>query len=81
MQGRKLSCLYGDFIPRVLLKCKKYAIIPTYGGIIPRKKEESTMESLEILKEMDWYTELMERLMQVFTKLLVKLGLKLILPF
>ncbi len=39
------------------------------------------MESLEFLKEMDWYTELMERLMQVFTKLLVKLGLKLILPF
>lgn len=39
------------------------------------------MESLEALKEMEWYTELMERLTQVFTKLLIKLGLKLILPF
>lgn len=39
------------------------------------------MESLESLKEMEWYSELMERLMQVFTKLLIKFGLKLILPF
>ena len=39
------------------------------------------MEALEGLKEMEWYQELMERLSQVFLKLLVKLGLKLILPF
>ncbi len=36
---------------------------------------------MEELKQMDWYRELMERLTQVFTKLLIKLGLKLILPF
>ncbi len=30
------------------------------------------------LMEMEWFQELMERLSQVFTKLLVKLGLKLI---
>ena len=39
------------------------------------------MEALESLKEMEWYSELMERLAQVFTKLLIKFGLKLILPF
>lgn len=30
------------------------------------------------LMEMEWFQELMERLSQVFTKLLVKFGLKLI---
>jgi len=33
---------------------------------------------MEALMEMEWFSELMERLMQVFTKLMVKLGLKLI---
>lgn len=33
------------------------------------------------LMEMDWFQNLMDRLSQVFTKLLVKFGLKLILPF
>lgn len=33
------------------------------------------------LMEMEWFQELMDRLSEVFTKLLVKLGLKLILPF
>lgn len=33
------------------------------------------------LMEMDWFRNLMDRLSQVFAKLMVKLGLKLILPF
>ncbi len=33
---------------------------------------------MEALMEMEWFSELMDRLMQVFTKLMVKLGLKLI---
>ncbi len=33
---------------------------------------------MEALMEMEWFSELMDRLMQVFTKLMIKLGLKLI---
>ncbi len=33
---------------------------------------------MEELKEMEWFQELMDRLMQVFTKLMIKLGLKII---
>ena len=33
---------------------------------------------MEGLKEMEWFQELMDRLMQVFTKLMIKLGLKII---
>ncbi len=36
---------------------------------------------MDELMEMEWFRELMDRLSQVFTKLMVKLGLKLILPF
>ncbi len=30
------------------------------------------------LMEMEWFSELMDRLLQVFTKLMIKLGLKII---
>ena len=33
---------------------------------------------MDALMEMEWFSELMERLTQVFTKLMIKLGLKLI---
>ncbi len=35
-------------------------------------------ETLSGLMEMEWFSELMDRLLQVFTKLMVKLGLKII---
>ncbi len=49
-------------------------------------KEEQKMNADEImnnetlsgLMEMEWFSELMDRLLQVFTKLMIKLGLKII---
>ena len=35
-------------------------------------------ETFAGLMEMEWFSELMDRLLQVFTKLMIKLGLKLI---
>ena len=33
---------------------------------------------MDALMEMEWFSELVDRLMQVFTKLMIKLGLKII---
>lgn len=36
-------------------------------------------ENEQVQEAPDWFTELMDRLMQVLTKLLIKLGIKIIL--
>ncbi len=42
------------------------------------KDEIMNNETLSGLMEMEWFSELMDRLLQVFTKLMIKLGLKII---